>query len=90
MENNGSADQGRVQGRIVKVQPQGDGTLKFEVVCHNSKGCVAHRQYFLLPQESEQISVVMKGKGKLARVFFKQREKSGHERDRPTKVLLIE
>lgn len=87
MKANGTADQGQVQGRVVKVQPQGDGTLKFDIVCHNSKGCVAHREYFLLPPTSEYLSLVQRVKGKLAKVLF---EKTGRERDRPISILPIE
>ncbi len=79
-----AADQGQVQGRIVKVKPQGDGTLRFEIVCHNSRGRVAHREKFYLPPKSPLKELVLKGE--LAHVSFL---KTGRDRDLPIDLILI-
>jgi hypothetical protein len=90
MVTNGSAYQGQVEnlsqviGMIVKVKPQGDGTIKFDVTCHNAMGHVAHRQRFLLPPRSPLQGSVKKGKR--ARVLY---EKTGEDRDRPTRIDLL-
>lgn len=54
MKANGSAGlgQNQIQGMITKVKPQGDGTLRFRVTCHDSRGRVAHYKDFYLPPES--------------------------------------
>jgi hypothetical protein len=92
METNGSAYQGpveveglsRVIGMIVKVKPQGDGTLKFDVTCHHVNGHVAYRQCFLLPPNSPLKGLIKKGKR--AEVLF---VKTGKARVRPTFIDLL-
>ena len=84
MVTSGSADQGHIQGMIVKVKPQGDGTLRFDVTCHDSKGRLACRERFLLPQKSSLQESVRKGMR--ARVIF---EITGRERNRPISIEIL-
>lgn len=90
MVTNGSAYQGHVEGltqvigMIVKVKPQGDGTVKFDVTCHNAMGHVAYRQCFLLPPRSPLQESIKKGKR--ARVLF---QKTGKARECPDHIELL-
>jgi hypothetical protein len=92
MVTNGSAYQGQVeglshvQGMIVKVKPQGDGTIRFDVTCHHANGNVAYRQCFLLPPNSPLQEFLKKGKGERARVLF---EKTGKDRECPAHIELL-
>ena len=84
MEKSGAADQGLIQGMTVKVKTHGDGTLTFDITCHNSRGKTAHREKFLLPPKSPLQGLVKKGKR--VRVLF---EKTGRDRDRPVSIELM-
>jgi hypothetical protein len=90
MVMNGSAYQGQVEGltqvigMIVKVKPQGDGTVRFEITCHHANGHVAHRQCFLLPPRSPLQESIKKGKR--ARVLF---QKTGKARECPDHIDLL-
>lgn len=86
MATNGSADRGQVQGMIVKIKPQGDGTLRFDVVFHHANGKICHREKLYLPPDSFLKETVVTSKGRLARVEF---EKTGRERDKLTNIVPV-
>jgi hypothetical protein len=84
MSKDQAANQGQVQGMIVKVKPQGDKTLRFDVVCRNSKGREAHREEFILSKNDPlQMSVQ---KGRRACITFERR---GRRFDRPLTIVLL-
>lgn len=78
-----SSDRGEVQGLVVKVKPQGDGTIVFDVICRNSKGRVAHRETLFLSPKSPLRPLLMSAKGGLASVSF---ERTGGLRDRAISI----
>jgi hypothetical protein len=82
MAKHNGAEQGKVLGMVVKVLDHRDGTTTFDVVCHNSRGVVAHREKFLLPPKSPLRSSLAKGRRTFVRFL-----KTGKERDRPVEVL---
>lgn len=84
MKVNGSADFGQIQGMIVKVKPVRDGTLMFEVTCHDSRGRVAYRVKFYLPPKSV-LRDEIKG-GRRARILF---ETTGRPRETPASIEFL-
>ncbi len=87
MKANGSATlgQNQIQGMVIKVKPQGDGTLRFRVTCHDSKGRVAHYKDFYLPPESSFREKVVAGRR--ARVTYEQQP--GRPRATPLEIELV-
>jgi hypothetical protein len=72
---------------IVKVKPQGDGTIFFDVICRRADGRrIVHSERLYIPPKSDQHKAVLAGKGCRALVLF---DRTGRDRNRATLVGLL-